>query len=212
MTRDDLIEKFSGELPGESSHLAFMPYRGSSREQIQNGISYRDSAVAIILFHNSENKLCTIVTQRQQYEGSHSGQISFPGGKKEQDDPDLVHTAIRECREEIGIDAGAFELLKELTPLFVPVSKFLITPFVFYSTEQSFEYIRSEREVAEIYELDLLELYEPEAVITLDIPLNKEFMMKNVPHFKQGDILIWGATALILNELKDLLKSDSGKA
>lgn len=206
MTYADLIEKFSGELPGESSHLAFMPFRGSSREQIQQGVSYRDAAVAIILFHNEENTLSTIVTQRQQYDGSHSGQISFPGGKKEADDPDLTYTAIRECFEEIGIDAGSFELLKELTPLFVPVSKFLITPFVFYSTQKSFQYKRSEREVAEIYELDLPALYKPESVVQLDIPLNKEFIMKNVPHFKQGDILIWGATALILNELKDILR------
>ncbi|WP_343747676.1 CoA pyrophosphatase [Fluviicola sp.] len=206
MTYADLIEKFSGELPGESSHLAFMPFRGSSREQIQQGVSYRDAAVAIILFHNEENTLSTIVTQRQQYDGSHSGQISFPGGKKEADDPDLTYTAIRECFEEIGIDAGSFELLKELTPLFVPVSKFLITPFVFYSTQKSFQYNRSEREVAEIYELDLPALYKPESVVQLDIPLNKEFIMKNVPHFKQGDILIWGATALILNELKDILR------
>lgn len=206
MTHADLIEKFSGELPGEDSHLAFMPFRGSSREQIQQGITYRDAAVAIILFHNTENTLSTIVTQRQQYDGSHSGQISFPGGKKEADDASLVHTAIRECFEEIGIDASSFELLKELTPLFVPVSKFLITPFVFYSTQKSFDYLPSEREVAEIYELDLPALYEPESVVQLDIPLNKEFIMKNVPHFKQGDILIWGATALILNELKDILR------
>lgn len=212
MTYADLIEKFSGELPGEDSHLAFMPSRGSSRAQIQEGVAYRDSAVAIILFHNKENTLSTIVTQRQQYEGSHSGQISFPGGKKEVDDPDLIHTAIRECFEEIGIDAGSFEFLKELTPLFVPVSKFLITPFVFYSTQQSFHYNRSEREVAAIYELDLPALYEPESVVELDIPLNKEFTMKHVPHFKQGDILIWGATALILNELKDILKAETGKS
>ncbi|MDR0802160.1 CoA pyrophosphatase [Fluviicola sp.] len=212
MTHADLIEKFSGELPGENSHLAFMPLRGSSKVQIQQDVTYRDSAVAVILFHNEKNTLSTIVTQRQQYEGSHSGQISFPGGKKEADDPNLVHTAIRECFEEIGIDAGSFELLKELTPLFVPVSKFLVTPFVFYSTQKSFQYNRSEREVAEIYELDLLALYEPESVVQLNISLNKEFIMQNVPHFKQGNILIWGATALILNELKDILTEEPGKS
>lgn len=205
MTHADLIKRFEKELPGEKSHLAFMPFRGSSMEEIKKGIAFRDAAVAIILFHNKENRLCTIVTRRQEYDGSHSGQISFPGGKKELDDENLLATAIRECYEEIGIHASNFELLKELTPLFVPVSKFLITPYVFYSTNQSFDYMRSEREVAAINELDLLELYKSESVVNIDLQINPEFTMKNVPHFKQGDILIWGATALILNELKDIL-------
>lgn len=204
MTHADLIAKFEKELPGEQSHLAFMPLRRSSAEQVKQGITFRDAAVAIILFHNEAGKLCTIVTRRQEYEGSHSGQISFPGGKKEPNDVDLVDTAIRECHEEIGVYASNFELLKELTPLFVPVSRFLITPYVFYSQNTSFDYMRSEREVAAIYELDLLELYQSE-VIRVDIPINTDYILKNVPHFKQGDILIWGATALILNELKDIL-------
>lgn len=204
MTHEDLISKFEKELPGERSHLAFMPVRGSSSEQIRQGITFRDSAVAIILFHNEAGKLCTIVTRRQVYDGSHSGQISFPGGKKEPEDKNLLDTAIRECYEEIGVYASNFELLKELTPLFVPVSKFLITPYVFYSENKSFDYMRSEREVAAIHEVDLLELFQSE-VVQVDVPINSEFIMKNVPHFKQGDILIWGATALILNELKDIL-------
>jgi len=205
MTHEELIRQFEKELPGEQSHLSFMPVRGSSMEEIRKGIAFRDAAVAIILFHNTENKLCTIVTQRQEYDGSHSGQISFPGGKKEPDDANLMETAIRECYEEIGVHAGSFEFLKELTPLFVPVSKFLITPYVFYAHRHSFDYMRSEREVAAIYELDLLELYRPEALVNIDIMLSTEFTMKQVPHFKQGNILVWGATALILNELKDIL-------
>lgn len=205
MTHADLIKRFEKELPGEKSHLAFMPLRGSSMEQIKKGVPFREAAVAIILFHNEENRLSTIVTRRQEYDGSHSGQISFPGGKKEMDDNTLLDTAIRECHEEIGVYASNFEFLKELTPLFVPVSQFLITPYVFYSHHKSFNYMRSEREVAAIHELDLLDLYRSESIVTIDIQINNTFTMKNVPHFKQGEILIWGATALILNELKDLL-------
>ena len=168
MTHADLIAKFKNELPGDRSHLAFMPFRGSSMEQVRKGVTFRDAAVAIILFHNEAGKLSTIVTRRQEYEGSHSGQISFPGGKKEIDDDNLLDTAIRECYEEIGVHARNFELLKELTPLFVPVSQFLITPYVFYSENKTFEYMRSEREVAAIHELDLLALYESE-IIQMDI-------------------------------------------
>lgn len=204
MTHADLIAKFENELPGEQSHLAFMPFRGSSQEQIRKGVDFRDAAVAIILFHNEAGKLCTIVTKRQEYDGSHSGQISFPGGKKEPDDANLLDTAIRECYEEIGVHARNFELLKELTPLFVPVSRFLITPYVFYSENKTFDYMRSEREVAAIHEPDLLELFNSE-VVYLDLQITSDYTLRKVPHFKQGDILIWGATALILNELKDIL-------
>jgi len=204
MTHADLIAKFEHGLPGEQSHLAFMPFRGSSMEQIGKGITFRDAAVAIILFHNEAGKLCTIVTRRQEYDGSHSGQISFPGGKKEIDDDNLLDTAIRECYEEIGVHARNFEVLKELTPLFVPVSQFLITPYVFYSENKTFEYMRSEREVAAIHELDLLELFKSE-VVYLDLKINSDYTLKKVPHFQQEDVLIWGATALILNELKDIL-------
>jgi 8-oxo-dGTP pyrophosphatase MutT (NUDIX family) len=204
MTHADLIAKFEHGLPGEQSHLAFMPFRGSSMEQIKQGITFRDAAVAIILFHNEAGKLSTIVTRRQEYDGSHSGQISFPGGKKEIDDDNLLDTAIRECYEEIGVYARNFEVLKELTPLFVPVSQFLITPYVFYSENKTFEYMRSEREVAAIHELDLLELFKSE-VVYLDLKINSDYTLKRVPHFKQGDTLVWGATALILNELKDIL-------
>lgn len=204
MTHTDLIAKFEKELPGEKSHLAFMPLRGSSMEQIRKGVTFRDAAVAIILFHNEADKLCTIVTRRQEYDGSHSGQISFPGGKKEMSDSNLLDTAIRECHEEIGVHAGNFEVLGELTPLFVPVSQFLITPYVFYSQNKSFDYMRSEREVAAIHELDLLALFKSE-VVHVDIQINSDYTLKKVPHFQQGNVLIWGATALILNELKDLL-------
>lgn len=120
------------------------------------------------------------------------------------DDTNLLDTAIRECYEEIGVHAGNFELLKELTPLFVPVSQFLITPYVLYSHNKSFNYMRSEREVAAIHELDLLDLFQSE-VVHVNLQINTDFILKNVAHFKQGDILIWGATALILNELKDIL-------
>lgn len=205
MTYADLIKRFENELPGERAHSALMPSRGRSMEQLSNVSSYRDAAVAIILFHNEENKLSTIVTKRQEYNGSHSGQISFPGGKKELDDNSLLETAIRECHEEIGVHASNFELLKELTPLFVPVSQFLITPYVLYTPNKTFNYLRSEREVASIHELDLLDLYKPESLVRIDLQINSTFTMKSVPHFKQGEILIWGATALILNELKELL-------
>jgi 8-oxo-dGTP pyrophosphatase MutT (NUDIX family) len=202
-----LQQLFQGALPGEAAHLAFLPMRGSSKAAIEAGAPYRSSAVAIILFENNLGELSTIITQRQAYQGSHSGQMSFPGGKFEPHDQTLLETAMRECEEEIGLDIRQDTLLGQLTQVYIPVSQFLIEPFVFFSHRTSFHYRPSEREVAKIHELNLSDLFTPEAVITKDLRFENGLTLKAVPHFQQNDIEIWGATALMLNELKHLLRS-----
>jgi 8-oxo-dGTP pyrophosphatase MutT (NUDIX family) len=197
---------FQQALPGEAAHLEFLPLRGSSKAAIASGAPYRSSAVAIILFENRRGTLSTIITQRQEYNGTHSGQISFPGGKYEPTDKNLLQTAIRECNEEIGIDIREDVLLGQLSQVYIPVSQFLIEPFVFFSKKASFDYHLSEREVATIHEIDLEELFAPQSVIKKDVTYPNGLILKDVPHFQQNRIEIWGATALMLNELKRLLQ------
>lgn len=206
MNYSELVLKFQKELPGEKAHLEFMPNREKTSLQIQSGVEYRDAAVAIVLFHDTDSNLKTIVIKRQTYDGSHSGQISFPGGKKDLHDSSLIETACRECMEEIGIDPSTFEFLGQLTPLYVHVSGFLISPFVFFSESNAFEYKKSEREASEVYEINLPQLFLPESKVEIDIKLNQGLMIRKVPHFEQGSVSIWGATALILNELKALIE------
>ncbi len=200
-----LRELFQRELPGELAHQEFLPMRGSSKAAIANGAPHKKAAVAIVLFINQSGKLATIVTQRQVYEGNHSGQISFPGGKYEEQDHALVQTAIRECKEEIGIDCSSFIHLGELSRVYIPVSEFLIHPHVFFSNNKVFEYQPNEREVALIKELDLHELFHPSSRSLEDVFISQQQQLKNIPHFNQGNIKIWGATALLLNELKWLV-------
>ena len=200
-----LSELFQRELPGELAHQEFLPMRGSSKAAIANGAPHKKAAVAIVLFINQSGKLATIVTQRQVYEGNHSGQISFPGGKYEEQDRALVQTAIRECKEEIGIDCGSFIHLGELSQVYIPVSEFLIHPHVFFSNNKVFEYQPNEREVALIQELDLHELFHPSSRSLEDVFISQHQQLKNIPHFNQGNMKIWGATALLLNELKWLV-------
>lgn len=214
MTLELLRKLFQNELPGEKAHQEFLPMRGSSKAAIANGAPYRNAAVAIILHNNEEGNLATIVTQRQVYEGNHSGQISFPGGKYDKQDTDLMQTAIRECIEEIGIDCSDFEYLGNLTSLYIPVSEFLIQPFVFYANFNSFQFTRNEREVAAIKAIDLRALFHPSAQSKENVVITDGNIIKNVPHFNQGNIKIWGATALLLNELRlmiyeELIKTEN---
>lgn len=208
MTLELLRELFQQELPGETAHQEFLPMRGSSKAAIASGATYRNAAVAIILHIDLTGKLATIVTQRQVYEGNHSGQISFPGGKHDEQDADLRQTAIRECLEEIGIDCNNFEYLGSLTSLYIPVSEFLIQPYVFYAQDNSFQFTRNEREVAAIKAIDLHALFHPSAQSKEDVVISEQHIIKNVPHFNQNSIKIWGATALMLNELRLMIYNE----
>ncbi len=199
ITRSDLIERLV-ELPGERAHYDFSPLRGSSQALLAAGASYRESAVSIILFPEEKDVKC-IVTKRQSYEGKHSGEISFPGGKKEETDASLLHTAIRETKEEIGMDLFQHEFLKTLTPVYIPVSQFLISPQLFW-VERERSYALNEREVNTLIELSLRDLFTEESIERRDILVNSQMKLKQVPHFVQNKTAIWGATAVMLNELK----------
>lgn len=203
MTREELFERFQADLPGEDAHIEFSPMRGRSSEIISKYPNHRESAVAILLFFKN-NQLHTLITERQTYKGQHSGQMSFPGGKKEENDIDLNATASRECFEEIGICVSDSEYIKDLTPVFIPVSNFLVVPKMFF-LESVGPFTLSNREVAAIHEINLMDLFLPTSITHQDIKMDGNIVLKQIPHFTQNDVHIWGATALMLNELKQLL-------
>lgn len=205
MTFEELKQLFKQPLPGERAHIRFSPMRGSSQKAIESGAPFKLSAVAILLFQQS-NEWYTIVTQRQEYNGTHSGQVSFPGGKYEDSDIDTLTTAKREAFEEIGIDMELFEPIGTLSDVYIPVSQFLIKPYVFFSTQEYFDFNASEREVKAIQMLHLEQLFQEDAIALKDIPLHDGKRIPDVPHFIQNELNIWGATALMLNELKFLFK------
>lgn len=161
----------------------------------------------MILFCSDEaGEIFIPLTQRRDYNGAHSGQISLPGGKSDPLDADLQHTALRECFEEIGINR--VEVVGKLTPLFIPVSGFLVHPFVGYCDLKNPEMPYQQREVRSIIKLRLKELLN-EATIkqgTIDFMNN---MKIKTPYFEVEEQRVWGATAMMLNELKDLLKTIS---
>lgn len=201
-----MVQLFQGPLPGEQAHMEFSPMRGKSSELLKLATNYKESAVAILIYLNEKEELCTLVTERQTYEGTHSGQISFPGGKMDPTDADLLETAIRECKEEIGATIERQHYLRTLTPVFIPVSNFRIEPKLFLLSTKPEELIPQEREVAKILELNLNQLFLPDSITHRPVKMQNNLTMPNIPHFSQNDVHVWGATALILNELKHLIK------
>lgn len=194
--------EFNNELPGFDSQNKAAP---KSRGDLNNLVETDDpkkSAVLILLY--PENDKIYIPFIKRVTDGSmHSGQIAFPGGKFEQSDKDMKSTALREAEEEIGIDQNKVEVLKELTPLYIPVSNYLVWPFVGV-TDKMPDFVKSDSEVDVIFNVNIKELCEANIVY-------KEFSVRNTsinaPFFILKDIEIWGATAMILSEFIDILRN-----
>lgn len=210
MMEQDFLAKLRKEithhLPGESAHMKMAPIsRPLSSLALKQAEEIRESAVAVVLYEE-DNLIKCILTQRPEYEGKHGGQVSFPGGKKEPEDLDLEVTARRECYEEIGIPMDQGELIGKLTEVFIPVSSFLVQPYVYFHAEKP-QLDRNLREVAEILHFTLYDLLEDHRVKTMDLKQPNGSIYKDVPYFYLVEKKVWGATALILNELKEVLQS-----
>jgi 8-oxo-dGTP pyrophosphatase MutT (NUDIX family) len=133
----------------------------------------------------------------------HSGQISFPGGKLEDSDPSPAFAALRETEEEIGVEMNKVNLLGKLTDLYIPVSNFLVYPFVGFMEEEPV-FRRQESEVASIVESPLDHLLTPETRGVTHLSIQNGLTIPDVPYFDVDGHVVWGATAMMLNEFLEL--------
>jgi len=140
--------------------------------------------------------------QRHNYDGVHGGQISFPGGKKEPADADIIQTALREAMEETGADPSAISVLGTLTPLFIPVSNMVVTPVLGW-TDKRPHFNHQPEEVVFLIEADLKRFLDPSIIKIKPFEIRGEIL--DVRYFDYEGHVIWGATAMILNELLTIL-------
>ena len=135
---------------------------------------------------------------RPDYGGPHSGQVSFPGGKKEEADKDLTATALREANEELGIPSSHVDILGNLTELFIIASNFVVQPVIGYLDFRP-EFKLDPREVVEVIETPVSELLRPE--IRKERPFEVGRGIEIIaPYFNINGHHVWGATAMMLNE------------
>ena len=209
MISSDFLRKlqhgFSSDLPGVHAHKIMSPInRLIDPLSDDERLNYRKSAVGILCFPYN-NTIQFVLLQRPEYEGNHSAQISFPGGKREENDESLEHTARRETYEEIGVELTANNLLGQLSEIYIPISNFTIEPFVYF-LESEPSILPDEREVASVHIISIDDLLNDENVKTMDMKLITGIKMKNVPYFLLNDKIVWGATAIMLSELKEMLR------
>ncbi|MCP9754309.1 CoA pyrophosphatase [Lacihabitans sp. CCS-44] len=163
----------------------------------------RQSAV-LVAFYPSDGDVFLPLILRPAYDGTHGGQMALPGGKMEYSDENLVRTALREAQEEIGVKAMDVNILGELTDVFIPVSNFIVKPIVGYLDYKP-DFFPDKKEVEKIFEVEFSDFLKLENKGTRNITVGKRNL--TVPGFDIQNQWIWGATALIINEVVEIVIS-----
>lgn len=195
-----LENELKNGLPGEKVQYRMAP---EMRMPTASGLKPRLASVLILLYP-SNNQLYTVFMKRPEYNGVHSGQIAFPGGKTEPSDPNRVYTALRESYEEIGIDMNSVHVIGELTPLNIPVSNIDVLPVIGFMNYKP-EFNIDKNEVAYLLEISLEELLMPANTLVKESNING--LNIRIPYYKiTPHEHVWGATAMILSEFLEIYK------
>jgi len=211
MTFDQFLEKLSttleAELPGQAAHQKMAPIAlPTRRKMLSKTKDAKESAVLALLYPN-KGMVYTVLMLRNSYDGVHSAQVSFPGGKKEQADVSLQSTALRETEEEIGINQAEVRIIGNLSEIYIPPSNFWVKPFVGYLKDNP-KFVIDKSEVDQLIKVPLRMILDDKVLKTKDIWRNKTKKKMSTPYFDIHGHVVWGATAMILSELKEILKND----
>ncbi len=200
-----LAQAFNKTLPGIYAQQQMSPSVRSTNSIKYDPSNARSSSVLILLFKKDDQWLVPLI-KRPKYNGAHSGQISFPGGKYEKSDGNYVETALREANEEIGINRDDIEFVASLSSLYIPNSNFIVYPQVFITEVEPF-FVPDQREVETVIEAPVKHLLAPETIQSFRRKING--IEVDAPFYNVDDHVIWGATAMIMSEFLTLLKDVS---
>ena len=197
-----LRAKLQEALPGKEVQERMSP-------NIRTGLNFihekplRQSAVMLLLYPKNDT-LYLAYFKRPEYDGPHSGQIAFPGGKAEMQDISLLETALRETKEEFGIVPETINVLGALTKIYIPVSNMEVSPFVGFIASTPI-FMPNKDEVSYIIEL-------PVSTLLDDTVKKRETKFRHgmeieTPMYVYNKEEIWGATAMITSEFEEILRS-----
>tara|TARA_R110000787_G_scaffold86285_2_gene183962 strand:+ start:4877 stop:5518 length:642 start_codon:yes stop_codon:yes gene_type:complete len=194
------------ELPGESAQFKMAPMERLAelkRVAIENQTARKAGVLALFYPSEAQQTMLALIL-RKTYKGVHSAQIGFPGGKYENEDTSLKETALRETEEEIGVIRNTVSVLKKLTEVYIPPSNFFVQPYIGI-TKNTPKFILQEEEVEALIEVPLVHFMD-DAIKTYQNLTTSYANNIEVPAFMLNDHLVWGATAMMLSEVREMLK------
>lgn len=164
----------------------------------------RQSSAVLLPIYERDGQYHILFIKRSDKVKEHRGEISFPGGRKDRKDRNLLDTALRECQEEIGLNPEDAEVLGQLGDEITTTSKYIVTPFVAV-IPWPYTFTMYANEVAEILEAPVLDLVN-ESLQTHDLETVEGKTLDAYTYHYQGRV-IWGATARILNTFLGIFQS-----
>lgn len=207
MTFEWLIQKLElrlkADLPAALAHEVMRAVDSSGRPpQFRHSVPPKPGSVLLLLYPGADGAIHFPLIKRPDYTGTHSGQVSFPGGKAEAGET-TIQTALREAEEEVGVHPKDVTVLGVLSNFFVIPSNFMVTPVVGYITRRP-DFVPDKIEVVRVLEGDVRSLLPSEAIHTSEILVAKTYRLQ-APHFIVDNEMVWGATAMMLNEFRVIL-------
>ena len=185
-------------LPGIKAQFEMAPASRQGRAGWPERKPHDKLSAVLILLYPRNGELYMPLFVRTAYDGPHSRQVGLPGGRYEPEDPDLQWTALRETEEEIGVSAQKVTVLGTLSKLYIPPSKFWVHPYVGFVHDTP-EFIPDPGEVAQLLEIPVSEFESPNNRVVKKMPLSTGLRVR-VPGFEVHGHMIWGATAMMVNE------------
>ena len=193
-------------MPGEASHHKMAPIERLeelTKESLKKNKAKR-AAVMALFYPNRDGETHLALILRKTYKGVHSAQVGFPGGKQEPSDISAEHTALRETQEEIGVLQQDITVLKKLTQIYIPPSNFFVAPFIGVC-ETTPQFILQETEVEALIEVKISDFLDDSIYCTRRLSTSYATDIE-VPAYILNTHVVWGATAMMLSEVRELLK------
>lgn len=191
-------------LPGLEAQHKMAPQGRLKPSEYADYIKNARQGAVLIGFFEKEGRIHTVLIERSKYEGVHSGQMAFPGGKKDDTDTDLHHTALRETKEEVGFPEDRVQIVSKLTELYIPPSNFLVTPYLGI-LKPPYDFERDPFEVAKIHITPIEVFLDAKNRGYKKITVAGGFEIDS-PYFDLEGKVVWGATAMMIAELVEVLE------